>query len=138
MFHVKHLYIWRAGRRGATRGVSHCARGDAGAAGGEDAERGNAGRSPSRAKRSGGGGRGATLGASDAGRHGAASGAKKRPGRSGRPGRSLRFACSLARVRAYAFTAPYFERFSTSTAAIISTAPTTSAIHGLPVKPAMM
>lgn len=38
----------------------------------------------------------------------------------------------------YAFTAPYFERFSTSTAAIISTAPTTSAIHGLPVKPAMM
>ena len=108
MFHVKHLYIWRAGRRGALAVA----------------------REAQRARRAG----------SDAGRGaaGAASGAKKRPGRGGRPGRSLRFACSLARVRAYAFTAPYFERFSTSTAAIISTAPTTSAIHGLPVKPAMM
>ena len=89
MFHVKHLYIWRAGRRGALAVAREAQRG-------------------------------------------------RRTGRGGRPGRSLRFACSLARVRAYAFTAPYFERFSTSTAAIISTAPTTSAIHGLPVKPAMM
>ena len=97
MFHVKHLYIWRAGRRGALAVAREAQRG----------------------RRTGKMRSGATRGA-------------------GRPGRSLRFACSLARVRAYAFTAPYFERFSTSTAAIISTAPTTSAIHGLPVKPAMM
>ena len=113
MFHVKHLYIWRAGRRGALAVAREAQRG----------------------RRTGKMRSGATLGGAQRGRLRAQ---KKRPGRGGRPGRSLRFACSLARVRAYAFTAPYFERFSTSTAAIISTAPTTSAIHGLPVKPAMM
>lgn len=75
--------------------------------------------------------RGAACGVSGA--TAARRGDAEAPGTVARPGRSHWF----CRLLGYAFTAPYFDLFSTSTAAIISTTPTIRDTHGLPVKPAI-